>query len=128
MAVSSLTMFVDMHFRLPALVRFDDDAQLYVAWCPPVDIRSQGETMEEAKAAVLSAVTLYLRTCFQRKILDDVLVRKGFTPVTTVEYDQSCRPDVSQDSGPYSDLFDLEIPMNLASPKSRADGVRACLS
>jgi len=46
--------------RLTAWIHKEDD--LYVALCPELDIASQGQTVEEAKANLKEAVELFFET------------------------------------------------------------------
>ena len=47
-----------MEIRLSVLIRKENP--IYMGWCPELDIASQGETVEEAKANVKEAIELYL--------------------------------------------------------------------
>lgn len=44
--------------KLSAVLNWEDN--MYVSWCPEVDIASQGKTVEEAVANLREAVELYL--------------------------------------------------------------------
>jgi predicted RNase H-like HicB family nuclease len=50
-----------MSYRLPAVLWYDDRLSLYVSRCPPLGLYSQGESEAQAKEAIESAVTIYLR-------------------------------------------------------------------
>jgi len=52
--------------RLTAVIERDDDA--YVALCPEFDIASQGSTVEEARANLVEALTLFFETADQDEI------------------------------------------------------------
>jgi predicted RNase H-like HicB family nuclease len=43
--------------RLTAIIEREDDG--YVAFCPDLDIASQGETIEEARTNLVEALTLF---------------------------------------------------------------------
>lgn len=63
-------------FRLPyVLVR---RRHWVVAHCPILDISSQGETAAKAKAALTEATRLFVMSCYQRGVLDQVLKECGF--------------------------------------------------
>ncbi|HFC96996.1 MAG TPA: type II toxin-antitoxin system HicB family antitoxin [Thermosulfurimonas dismutans] len=47
-----------MNFKFTAIIQKEED--LYVAFCPELDIASQGKTVEEAKRNLEEAVTLFL--------------------------------------------------------------------
>jgi len=53
-------------------------AQYWVSSCPPLDIFSQGKTEEEAKKNLVTAVNLFLRSCYERGTLDQALKECGF--------------------------------------------------
>ena len=46
--------------RLTAIIEREDDA--YVSLCPELDIASQGSSVEEARANLVEALTLFLET------------------------------------------------------------------
>ena len=46
--------------RLTAIIEREDDG--YVALCPELDIASQGESIEEARANLIEALTLFFET------------------------------------------------------------------
>ncbi len=46
--------------RLTCLIEREDDA--YVALCPEIDVASQGDSVEEAKANLVEAVELFFET------------------------------------------------------------------
>ena len=46
--------------RLTAIIEREDDA--YVSFCPELDIASAGETIEEARANLVEALTLFFET------------------------------------------------------------------
>lgn len=56
-----------MNFRnFTVLTEREDDC--YVSTCPELDIASQGETIEEAKANLVEAIELFLETADQSEI------------------------------------------------------------
>ena len=75
-------MNVQIDIRLRAGVGFDAEAGVWVAWCPALDIYSQDETSKKAQAALKEALALYVKHCYERRILDNVLADRGFVPRT----------------------------------------------
>ncbi|MBS0619051.1 MAG: type II toxin-antitoxin system HicB family antitoxin [Spirochaetes bacterium] len=51
---------------ITAIIEKEDD--MYVALCPELDIASQGETIEEAKANLSEAVSLFLESANDSEI------------------------------------------------------------
>lgn len=60
-------------------VRHDDDAGVFVGFCPRFNVYSQGETGDEAKEAVTSAICMRLRTAFDHGRVETVLRQAGLT-------------------------------------------------
>jgi predicted RNase H-like HicB family nuclease len=62
--------------RLTAIIEREDDG--YVALCPEFDIASQGGTIEEARANLIEALSLFLETAdtseIQRRSPHEVFV------------------------------------------------------
>jgi predicted RNase H-like HicB family nuclease len=52
--------------RVTAIIERDDD--MYVALCPEFDIASQGSTVEEARANLVEALTLFFETADVQEI------------------------------------------------------------
>ncbi len=52
--------------RMTAIVQREDDG--WVALCPEVDVASQGDTIEEARANLQEAVELFLETADAKEI------------------------------------------------------------
>ncbi len=56
-----------MNFRnFTALIEREDDG--YVSTCPELDIASQGDSIEEAKANLVEAIELFLETADKSEI------------------------------------------------------------
>jgi predicted RNase H-like HicB family nuclease len=68
--------FVKFSFKLPMLIK--QEGEWHYAVCPALDVHSQGLTREEAKINLMEAVQLFIESCFQRRVLDDVLMDCGF--------------------------------------------------
>jgi predicted RNase H-like HicB family nuclease len=52
--------------RLTAIIEREDDD--YVALCPELDVASQGSSIEEARANLIEALTLFFETADQSEI------------------------------------------------------------
>ena len=107
-------------FNLNAFLREAEAEGVVVAFCPQLNIYSQGRTAEEARAALKSAVSLWVRNCYQRSVLEPALHELGFTRMD---------PDAAED-GPgtivvrdepgeeYGDKFEFEVPLYLLGKNS----------
>jgi len=69
--------------RLTAIIEREDDG--YVALCPELDIASQGETIEEARANLVEALTLFFESAsakeLKSRLRSEVLVTQVEVPV-----------------------------------------------
>jgi len=59
------------------------DGNLHIAYCPPLDITTQGRTQSEAKRNLIEASELFLISCLERGTLDQALKELGFFVVKT---------------------------------------------
>ena len=54
--------------RVTAIIEREDDG--YVALCPEFDVASQGTTIEEARANLVEALTLFFETASEAEIAE----------------------------------------------------------
>ncbi len=69
--------------RLTAIIEREDDG--FVSLCPELDIASQGASIEQARANLLEALTLFFETAdpseVRRRYHGDVLVTQVEVPI-----------------------------------------------
>ena len=69
--------------RLTAIIEREDDD--FVAFCPEVDVASQGSTIEEARANLVEALTLFFEVAddseISRRVHGEVFVTQVKVPV-----------------------------------------------
>jgi len=69
--------------RLTAIIEREDDG--FVALCPEFDVASQGATIEEARANLVEALTLFLETAspteVARRFHSEVFVTQVEVPI-----------------------------------------------
>jgi predicted RNase H-like HicB family nuclease len=69
--------------RLTAIIEREDDA--FVALCPELDIASEGKTIEEARANLVKAISLFYETAdpseVVRRFHDEVFITQIEVPV-----------------------------------------------
>jgi len=68
---------LEVTFSLAFGTRRDEDADVYVGYCPLLNLYSQGTTEEEAETAVVDAAQLFIVTCYGRDTLHRVLRSRG---------------------------------------------------
>lgn len=64
------------NYELTAIIEREGDG--YVSLCPDLDIASQGDTIEEARANLIEALYLFLRQLRKKKFQNKSLNRKCF--------------------------------------------------
>lgn len=69
---------VKFDMRVPALVRKEGD--LFVAYCAPLDVTSQGPSEQKAISNLVEALQLFIETCYEMDTLGEVLKEHGFHP------------------------------------------------
>jgi predicted RNase H-like HicB family nuclease len=69
--------------RMTAIIEREDDG--FVALCPELDIASQGETIEQARANLVEALTLFFETAspseLKRRLHSEVFITQVEVPV-----------------------------------------------
>jgi len=70
-------------------VRQDEDANVFVGFCPRFKVYSQAETKEDAREAVKSAVCLRLATAFEHGHIVKILRDAGFERFVSGEIEQT---------------------------------------
>lgn len=69
--------------RITAIIEREDDG--FVALCPELDIASQGQSVEEARANLIEALTLFFETAspseLSRRFQSEVFVTQVEVPV-----------------------------------------------
>lgn len=114
---------VQVSFRLQFATRRDDEANVYVGYCPALKIYSQGKTEQESEEAVVSAVKLFLVACYERDILHSALRNRGMTRAST---DAASR--IKQDSKKefisvqaFDREFWRDVPINLVAAQETTE-------
>lgn len=87
-------------FTLFGVVKREGD--WYIAYCPPLDLTTQGRTASEAKDNLVEASELFITSCLERQTLDQALKELGFVPMKHFQM-----PQHFQGSTP----FKLSIPI-----------------
>lgn len=94
---------LSMQFRLP--FRLEQEGDLYISICDVLDVRSQGETKEQAAAMLVEALQLFLETCIEEGTVEAVLRESGFRPMLEGQ------EDIEDDA----DYLDVPVSLLLAN-------------
>jgi predicted RNase H-like HicB family nuclease len=73
---------VQAEFRLFGRIR--QRRGWFIAHCPPLDLTTQGKTLEEARQNLIEASQLFIMSCLERGTLDQALKELGFIPLRKV--------------------------------------------
>jgi len=66
---------IQAEFELFGTIKRQDD--WYVAYCPPLDVTTQGRTAAEAKSNLKEACSLFLQSCFERGTFEQAMRELG---------------------------------------------------
>jgi predicted RNase H-like HicB family nuclease len=72
-------MTIQAQFQLYGKIK--KQGKWFIAYCPPLDLSTQGRTLEEAKKNLIEASQLFIVSCMERGTLDQALKELGFTPL-----------------------------------------------
>jgi hypothetical protein len=117
-------MSIQVSFRLKFAMRHDDDADVYVGYCPALKLYSQGTDMDEAKAAIISAAKLFIVRCYERDILHTVLRERGMTRASSEQVAKisgAAGPDEYISVGRFTEHFEYDVPIQLLAAKEAAN-------
>ena len=119
----------NLTFSLEGLIREDKDTSCFVSYCPALDLYSAGKTRPKAKAALQSAIDMFIRICFERQTLGRVLAAKGFAMapaherVTDGQFIAIAATEqpsaVTVQGTEYDDRFMVEIPMAMIAQQAQ---------
>lgn len=114
---------VQVSFRLKFATRRDDEANVWVGYCPALKLYSQGRTEQESEEAVVSAVKLFLVACYERDILHSALRIRGMTRATSMVADQIQKDESKEfiSVHPFEREFWRDIPINLVAAQEAAE-------
>ena len=65
----------------PVEVTFRPEGEYWLAFCPALDVATQGKTYEEAQYNLKDALMLFFESCIRRGTLTRVLQEAGYEPV-----------------------------------------------
>ena len=103
------------------LCRVHEQKERWSAGCPRLDVYSQGDTREGAKAALKEAVALFIESCLKRDTLDEVLRDSGFRLLPSGVEPSETSEHISIERRPVDeDLLGEEFPMNVEIPAYQA--------
>lgn len=115
---------LEIGIKLRAAVRYDQEAEVWVSWCPALDVYSQGTTRQRAQSAIEEALLMYVRHCFSKKKLGQILNRRGFAPVGPHDepmgddeaFDEFINVRVVSERPQYTpSIFDVTVPLPLVA-------------
>lgn len=119
---------LDVKFCLQGKIREDHDTKSFVSYCPALDLYSAGRTRPEAKAALQSAVDMFIRLSYDRAILGQLLRDKGFDsalsagptltdgqPAEDANFIAITESAHASDAAAYDDVFSVEVPIHLVA-------------
>jgi len=82
----------------------------FIAYCPPLDLTTQGKTLKEAQENIAEASELFIISCLERGTIDKALKELGF---------KLLKSDSQQEPVPV-DAFQFPVPIPFFAPKHSA--------
>lgn len=70
-----------VEFTVKVPIKITKKGDIFISYCPVLDLFSQGDTEEEAWKNIGEAIKLFVTTCFERGTLEEVLKHCGFKPL-----------------------------------------------
>jgi len=67
---------IQAEFRLFGIVK--QKGAWYIAYCPPLDVTTQGRTEDEARSNLVEACELFVVSCFERGTFEQALRELGW--------------------------------------------------
>lgn len=67
-----------IHFQMTFLAETKQEGRYFIARTLPLDVYSQGPTEAKALENLVEALQLFIESCFERGVLDQVLKNCGF--------------------------------------------------
>jgi predicted RNase H-like HicB family nuclease len=95
---------LQLHLDLYATIK-PDERGWYIAYCPPLDLASQGETEEIARKNIREAASLFLESCFERGTFEAAMRELGWQVTSGV-----ARPPATEETLP-SGAFQFSAPI-----------------
>lgn len=89
----------------------------WVAYCPPLEVSSYGDTEEEAKAAFEDALAIFIEEADRRGSLERELLRMGWTLASSDYYPPQVSPKLIHDLGGRKEKRTISIPAVRAHPR-----------
>ena len=73
-------MTFEIQLKLTGAARQDEEANVWVGYCPSLQVYSQGANQNEAEEALRDAAASFVVVCLEQRTLERVLEKRGFAP------------------------------------------------
>ena len=103
-----------------AATRLDSTTGVYIAYCPTLQLFSQGTDQKRARLAMESAIMLFLSGCIKNGVLDQALQERGFTTATAQDSrspEELNKEFIAVEN--YDQTFELDVPLYLLNAKEK---------
>lgn len=118
---------VEVRFRLETRSRQDGD--VWVSWCPALDLYTQAETKDSSHEAIKEAVLGWVESCLERKVLAAALEEVGFSLVKSGQQIPSATDVIetkpaSQTNSEFLDEVEISIPAYMCAAMGQINAPR----
>ena len=101
-----MRVVIQAQFQLFGVLKHEDG--WYIAYCPPLDVTTQGKTEDEAKRNLIEACEFFVISCFERGTFEQALRELGWHVVASRVIPTSGNPPAQPKSGEFS--FPVPVP------------------
>jgi predicted RNase H-like HicB family nuclease len=110
-------MLMKITVSLKGAFRWDEQAQVFLSFCPALKIYSQGTSREDAVESLQETIMLYVETCLERGILESVLKEAGFSFASPelLTPTELCQEYIAVEKANFERVFDMDIPIHLVA-------------
>jgi predicted RNase H-like HicB family nuclease len=112
--------------RFTAAIREDTKQHTFVSWCPELDLYSQGLTLEESFRALNETVSFWIRHCYERGILDDSLIKRGWQVGNTQPGEPFTLDGLALKKYAHTRSLDINVPMYMVADALKRGEIHGC--
>jgi predicted RNase H-like HicB family nuclease len=102
-----------IRFNISVPIDIRQEGDMFYASCRPFDVHSQGNTEDRVKVNIVEALQLFIESCFERGVLDQVLKECGFIPSPKAH-------DMRQNMSPSKQMIDVPLDLLVANHVQQA--------
>lgn len=112
-------MQLPMVYRLTCLTKRDENCKVHVGYIPVLRVYTQATTEERLTAALKSAATMFITSCFERGVLDEVLHARGMSKAIPGETHGKIAADQFIAVANFDKEIEMDVPITLLAREAQ---------